>query len=312
MVNLYDKYRTELSEVVTMESLGNKVKDMFGVETGWQTDDKFPLQDFVIDAFHLEYFHIYRTLWRSQTCAVDGEPLALSCPEHCDLSTPSSECKCTCHGVETDDFDWENIEPCLYMQDKTKWITQSALPKEFRKDLVTTFCSAGVQEGEQLESASPMDIFFWNIHPALARLTFAKRLTRVPGNKIAMGTYGVIVPFEDETWKSFSSYSTDDYTCKGHGPDDEALSGLTILPRVAELADTDGDGMVSNVELYAALDPTQFMADYVYDHYRWDHCKQEAELTDKDLQALHTESYAAASLRPFRAKNSILRGAAKR
>lgn len=325
MASLYKKYNAELSEEVTMKGLGEKVKATFGVDPAWSGEDSFPLQDFVIDAFHLEYFHIYRTLWRSQTCAVDGQPLALQCPESCDLSTPQLECKCTCKGVENDDFDWENIEPCMYMQNKTKWITQSALPREFRKDLVTTFCSAGVIEGEQLESASPMDIVFWMIHPVLDRLVTAKRLASQPNSPIAMGTYGKIVPFQDESWLTYSAYSTQSYTCsvslccfdfspsfappktvvlfarsQGHGPDDNALEGLVILPRVQALADTNGDGTISNIELYNALDPSKMVVDYVYNHYRWDHCGQVSELSEIDLSILHTESYASAALRPQR------------
>ena len=33
---------------------------------------------------HLEYFHVYRTLYRSQTCALDGLSGALTCPDSCD------------------------------------------------------------------------------------------------------------------------------------------------------------------------------------------------------------------------------------
>jgi len=77
---------------------------------------------------HLEYFHIYRTLWRSQTCAADGLAEALSCPESCDDETPESDCTCTCKGIDAAndnaDFDWENLEGCMYASDSSKTILQ--------------------------------------------------------------------------------------------------------------------------------------------------------------------------------------------
>jgi hypothetical protein len=139
----------------------------------------------------------------------------LECPKECKMDTPVQDCKCKCKGVDEEDFDWENIEPCFYMQNKTKWISQTALPVEFRKDLVKTVCSAGVLEGEQLESASPLDIIFWMIHPVLDRLVAAKRLaTQVKDNNIEFGAYGKVVPLKDESWYTFSSYDTNAYTCK--------------------------------------------------------------------------------------------------
>ena len=84
---------------------------------------------------HLEFFHMYRMLWRSQTCARDGQALNLQCPESCDLETDQSECLCTCTGALDDngdassDFDWENIEPCLYASNKTKDLMHTILSK---------------------------------------------------------------------------------------------------------------------------------------------------------------------------------------
>ena len=307
MTDFYRRQRAVLRQNVSMASLSEGIRERFGVDPGWRTEDEFPLEDFVVDAFHLEYFHIYRTLWRSQTCAADGQPLALECPTHCDPSVPAEECKCQCRGVsDPATFDWQNIEPCLYMQNKTRWIAQTALPEETRRDLVTTFCSASVKEGDQLESASPTDIVFWMIHPVLDRLLAAKRLAAL--TDVRMGSYGKVVPFEDESWLSFSSYSTKTYTCLGHGADDEALAGLTILKAVAEKADVDGDGKISNIELYKAMDPSMFTVDYVFDDYKWDHCgdsAQSSDFTATELMQIHTESYASSTHRASRRRPNL-------
>ena len=46
-----------------------------------------------------EYFHIYRSFWRSHMCAVDGKPKFLTCPESCDPeNTPFEECICQVSG----------------------------------------------------------------------------------------------------------------------------------------------------------------------------------------------------------------------
>ena len=69
---------------------------------------------------HLEFFHHYRSLYRSQTCALDGVAGALSCPESCDDDTPDSECVCTCAGIDKSNdnanFDWKNLETCMYCE----------------------------------------------------------------------------------------------------------------------------------------------------------------------------------------------------
>lgn len=212
MAELYSKHEELLSREVSMSSLSDEIEEKLDINPQWKDTNEFPLSDFVTDAFHLEYFHIYRTLYRSQTCAADGLAKALECPESCPIGASAADCKCKCKGVDSEDFDWKNLEPCFYMQDKTKWIAEAALSEEFRKDLVTTFCSAGVIEGEQLESASPMDIVFWMIHPILDKLVVAKRLADQPGG-ITMGNYGKITPLEDDSWLEFSSYSTPEYTC---------------------------------------------------------------------------------------------------
>jgi len=91
--------------------------------------------------------------------------------------------------------------PSLY------WWPQALASKEMRKDLITTFCSAGVKEGEMLESASPSDPLFWMIHPLLDRMLVAKRLAAV--NNMHFGTFGRFKGFEDETWLDYSAYTSD-------------------------------------------------------------------------------------------------------
>jgi hypothetical protein len=86
-----------------------------------------------------------------------------------------------------------------------------------------------------------------------------------------------------EDWYSYSYYSLDAgenegfpdaYTCKGHASDDPVLpTRLSFTPGFMSLADSDGDGVISNWEYFVAVDPNNmYGADYVYDNFEWDHC----------------------------------------
>jgi hypothetical protein len=274
MESFYNRWEDELSKVVTLDEIDENILRDYGVDPLWHSDDPtvetFTLKQLVSKGFHLEYFHIYRMLWRSQTCAKDGKPFALECPESCDADTPQEECLCQCKGVGTDSFDWENLEPCMYASNTSKMMFQSTVPEEIRKDMVTTICSAGVKEGEQLESASPLDPIFWMIHPILDRLLTAKRLSGT--SNLPFGGFGSLEPFQNEDWLEYSYYTTNDFTCVGHGANDEVLEGLPLLATMEAAADINGDGVVSNIEFYNAIDPNVPTLDYVFDNYEWNHC----------------------------------------
>ncbi len=63
MSKLYSKYSVELAQNVSLGELNDKIVQKFGIDPGWKDGPKFPMKDFVEDSFHLEYFHIYRTLY---------------------------------------------------------------------------------------------------------------------------------------------------------------------------------------------------------------------------------------------------------
>ena len=41
-----------------------------------------------------EYFHVYKSLWRSHMCSRDGTPNLLVCPDNCDENSSPDDCKC--------------------------------------------------------------------------------------------------------------------------------------------------------------------------------------------------------------------------
>jgi hypothetical protein len=298
MTTLYEKYSDDMSQVLTMKDIADKVEEKTGVNPGWHTTTEFTFKMLIEKYIHLEYFHIYRSLWRSQTCAADGLSAALTCPDSCGDDTPESECVCTCAGIDasTDNanFDWENLEGCLYAQDTPKTIVQTLASEEMRKDMVTMFCSAGVKEGEMLESASPSDPMFWMIHPILDRMLVAKRLAATANLKF--GSFGRYEAFTDESWLDYSAYTSDTYTCEGHSMYDAVLEDLPLPAHLISAGDTNGDGELSNVEFYEVMDPTSGdAATYIYDNFDWSHCGADDVFGDSSSSSSSTTADGDAS-----------------
>jgi hypothetical protein len=97
-----------------------------------------------------------------------------------------------------------------------------------------------------------------------------------------------------EAWLEWSPYTQRDgenayypgnYTCAGHGKEDRVLSvklPFTDSVLAAALAADagpagNGDGEISNWEFFLAIDPNDVRgSDMVYDHFRWDHCREES------------------------------------
>jgi len=205
------------------------------------------------------------------------------CPKECAQDTPVEECACTVPGLVEGTTDWEDVLSCVINANRLVFF-QAFWPRDMLRDLVIFVATTPLVEGEMLEAASPADIMFWMIHPAVERLLAAKRVTTktVMGNQKVTEWRG-----QEEEWMAFSYYSQaagenptypEAYTCYGHGPDDAVLpDGLPLLEGYADLADTNRDGMVTNWEYYLAIDPNNVEgADYVFNHFKWDHCSEDS------------------------------------
>ncbi len=112
-----------------------------------------------------EFFHIYRSLWRSHMCTAGPISQLLVCPEICDSNTPFEDCKCGIPSLHSGETEWMDVFQCLFNNDANREYFKSTMPEEMLKDLVYVFATTSVKEGEMLESASPADILFWMIHP---------------------------------------------------------------------------------------------------------------------------------------------------
>ena len=229
-----------------------------------------------------EYFHIYRSLWRSHMCARDQTPQLLVCPESCSADTPMADCACGVPALTNGTTDWENVFDC-FLAVPSQQLFRSVMPDELLSDLVTTISSSPIMEGEMVESASPSDILFWVIHPTIERLLSAKRLSTVS----SMGSEEFVKwnssDGSEEEWLSYSYYSLeagenayfpDEYTCTGHAADDPVLPDrLGYISGFVELADTNSDRYISNLEYFLAMNPNSADGmDYVFDHFEWTHC----------------------------------------
>jgi hypothetical protein len=251
-----------------------------------------------------EYFHIYRSLWRSHMCSRDNTPQLLRCPESCDESATTSSCKCQVESLVNGDTDYENVYYCI-ASDHVRSGFAHVFPKEFIEDLVTTISTTSLYEGEMLEAASPADITFWVIHPTIERLLTAKRLPNLTKMGALPFSKWQSIDGSGEEWLSYSYYTQEAgqnkaypeaYTCAGHAKDDAALpKDLPLISGFLDKADSNQDGSISNWEYFLATNPNDADGvDYVYDNYDWSHCQStlgagpslpERDVSTADVQA---------------------------
>lgn len=276
--NFTEKYQEALDRNVTADEL----VDMGYSDGKWKFGYEAPGRVMFEKAIMGEYFHIYRSLWRSHMCSANGDLNLLVCPDTCDLSTPIEECECTVPSIESGEMGWEDIAGCV-LNDENLSLFKSWFSDEFLEDMVTGIATSNVMEGEMIESASTADILFWMIHPAIERLVQAKRLDGVSTMGSAEFSKWSPADGSEETWLEYSYYSFDKetmywhpdaYTCYGHGADDAVMPhSLPLSATVRHSADLNDDMVISNWEFYLALNPNDpTLNDYVFDNFDWEHC----------------------------------------
>ena len=276
--NFTDTWSELLDAEMTPDEIMSHGYSMDEWEWGTQGVRRTMLENMVMG----EYFHVYKSLWRSHMCSRDGTPNLLVCPDNCDENVSTSDCKCQVETLVNGTTDWENVYDCI-LSGHSQMVFNKIFPEEFIIDMVYMLTTMTSVEGEMLESSSPIDILFWVIHPTIERLLSAKRVD-------AYVDYGETPIFKwptidgsQETWYSFSYFSLEEnenkywpeeYTCTGHDATDPALpSSLPWLDGFEEFADTDGDGIVTNWEYYIAINPNNGDGlDYIFDNFEWNHC----------------------------------------
>ena len=281
-IDTYKNFTDTWSRILDADMTPDEIMSHGYTMDSWEWGTSAPRRKMLESMVMGEYFHVYKSLWRSHMCSRDGTPNLLVCPESCEQSQSPSECKCQVESLVDGTTDWGNIYECI-LSGKSQQTFNKFFPEEFIIDMVYMLSTMTSIEGEMIESSSPIDITFWVIHPTLERLLAAKRAN-------AYMDYGgksvhrwSPVDGTDETWYSFSyfsltknqnSYWPDEYTCSGHASTDPALpSTLPWLDGFEKFADTDGDGIITNWEYYLAINPNNIDGlDYVFDTFTWDHC----------------------------------------
>lgn len=241
-----------------------------------------------------EYFHIYRSLYRSHMCAVDNLPNYLECPASCDpKTTPLSKCACKVNKLLSGETDWKNLYPCMLNSEDNRNDFSAMFPEDALSDMVTFIATTPLVEGEMIESASTADVLFWMIHPVMERLLAAKRMKGVNDMAGSVFSEWEVIDGSEETFLEYSYYSLEtgqnkyypeEYTCVGHAATDSVLPyKLPFTDVVDDNADIDKDGVVSNWEFLLFLNPNNADGmDYVFDNFRWDHCAN-MQLIDVDM-----------------------------
>jgi hypothetical protein len=277
--NFTDTWADLLDAEMTPEEIMSHGYSMDEWEWGTKGARRTMLENMVMG----EYFHVYKSLWRSHMCSRDGTPNLLVCPDNCDENSSPDDCKCQVEALVNGTTDWENVYACI-LSGHSQMVFNKIFPEEFIIDMVYMLSTMSSIEGEMLESSSPIDILFWVIHPTIERLLSAKRVNAYVDYGGSQIYRWATQDGSEETWYSFSYFSleenenkywTESYTCTGHDANDAALpASLPWLDGFEELADTDGDGIVTNWEYYLAINPNnEDGLDYIFADFEWSHCE---------------------------------------
>jgi hypothetical protein len=278
MRNFIERWDVVLNENMT----ANDVSNLNLGTTKWKYGYTAPRMKVFKEKITGHYYHFYRALWRSHICSRDNSIELLKCPTSCNRTLTIEECKCSIPNLSDNFSDIENVFYCI-IEEPSRDMFRKLFSDDFITDLVLTISSSSVYEGEMIESASPIDIAFWVIHPTLERLLAAKRLTTI--STIASNPF-VKWPSIDgsgEDWLEYSDYSYGvnvsktnplGYTCLGHAMDDIVLPDrLPMIEGFVNNADKNGDGLISNWEYFLGTNPNDALGlDYVYDSFEWPHC----------------------------------------
>merc|ERR1711998_543029 len=216
-------------------------------------------------------------------------------PESCSHDTPQTECHMKCmldyenkqHVKEffTMMYGWIGELGKSRVNSDASWLvnlneTQSA-------GLMKLYCETPFSPGEQIESASPIDVSFWPIHPTMERLMQYKRMANDftslvwenPNdddndmNNTDSLFKGYCFQGENEHYaKKYMGKSETDVLgteCLGHHADD-----MTMFKSSIKDAST-GKYVyraTTNIELFRMINPAEYMASYIYEDFEYTHC----------------------------------------
>lgn len=184
----------------------------------------------------------------------------LNCPDTCSLDTPTTECRCVCKNISK----WTNMtETELLAGPMTKLFPNAASMLYNQKgefigrEIIRLLCNEYDMDapifGDSIESSSPNDPTFWNIHPTVERLLIWRR----------------ILGLKNTTWPSNKAWSVDGFKngyCYGHNQDD-----VTTWPRYIFIG-TGFEGPYTNADIFNLIDPNLDLTPYIYNNFKWKHC----------------------------------------
>ena len=233
-------------------------------------------------------------------------------PSYCSSDTPFSECHGTCadlhmiqEGINNNDTSF--VE--LYWTKMFSWDSEVGIASSFsswldtdiKARIIRMICERGVGvDGDQLESASPMDPSFWPIHPTMERLWMYKKISRTLYNETWPATsysiwdscYGHrahdIIPFR---FSLKTTGAADDLGRSDSESDGDAVAARALLTAenstggvTAVIAGTDEyERSYTNHELYELASPANSYMPYIYADFEWEHCHKEGYLFDDVL-----------------------------
>lgn len=201
-------------------------------------------------------FVVQKAMWRAQL---------LDCPKQCSAETPLAKCKCTCPSLQS----WLtsgqaksilqrfNNAPGVNGIFSDPSYTKDKYGADFSGSLLRLFCNDlddfSPVIGDSLESASPLDVSFWSIHPTVERLWLWRR----------------VLGMTNDSWVDNDSRSVNGFDvgyCWGHNEAD-----VVYWKNLQE----GNSRSYTNRELYDYFDPKNGRVSFVYDTFQWSHCESQ-------------------------------------
>ncbi|CAM9131049.1 unnamed protein product, partial [Discosporangium mesarthrocarpum] len=182
-------------------------------------------------------------------------------------------CGCIDLDLEQGD-DFNLVLDSLSLQEKI--IKPAMYDEPTRRQVAKLLCNFPVNDGDHVQSSSPLDPTFWPLHPTMERLWQYKVLSGTMTDTTWPDSSAVYTDEDGEEYEIVVA-STDSGTCLGHGGSDKFPFGFGdhITDLMVNIWHEPKFEEYTNREVLAALDPNFNGLPYIYDTFEWTHCEEQ-------------------------------------
>ncbi|CAM9151095.1 unnamed protein product [Choristocarpus tenellus] len=215
-----------------------------------------------------------KNLFRDNIFKCEGHPPADASPQEV---MERGYCGCLGYNLDSGD-DFKLIRDVMFLVPNLL----ESYDSNTQREVINILCSAPIDDGDQLQSSSPLDPSFWPTHPTMERLFLFKTITGTLDDKFWPESS---TSYTDEDLESFdivlSLYGDE---CYGHRGSDVFPFGLMAESNTkwpVRLWGKTQTNKFTNRDVLLAIDGTVNGLPYIYDSFSWPHCKEQGfDFTD--------------------------------